>query len=194
MNEFQFDHLKNRRRLRLPRPILYVGVAIILLAFFSIKFFQRADDAGPVADVVPPESAVVSTPAQPVPDTMPAPPAADPAPATEENSEGILFLDGSGQRILPPRRISGQRPEIPPSLLRGGALDSPRVYVRVGKNGQVTDLKLVSSSGSDEVDRLVLDALGGYSFHPAITAGRPVEFSSVVTVPLRAAAEASPNS
>jgi len=194
MNEFRFEHLRNRKRQRVPRPILYVGVAIILLAFFSIKWFQRAgevdttqSDSSPVAaPVIAPELAEAVVPAPPA--EAASRPVVDPA---DDGTEGILSLDGAGQRIQPPRRISGEWPVIPVSLLSGRSLADPRVYVRVGEDGLVTDCKLVSSSGSDEVDRLVLDALGQYTFHPALTIGRPVAFSSVVTVPLQAADDAA---
>ncbi len=200
MNQFRFEHLKNRRRQRLPRPILYVGVAIILLAFFSIKWFQRADEAGQISPGTLLETAPAVVVDQRAPAAGPAAPAdrpeagvAGPAPeGAADDSGGILSLDGSGQRILPPRRISGQRPVIPAALLRGEPLERPRVYVRVGEDGLVTDLKLVSSSGNGEVDRLVLDALGDYTFHPAMSLGQPVAYSSVVTVPLRPAADNSP--
>jgi hypothetical protein len=199
MNEFRFDHLKNRRRQRLPRPILYVGVAIILLAFFSIKWFQRAGDSAPATGGAPPETAVTVLPRGAVPGgplpvkERPVADAARPAPAAAEGEQGgILSLDGSGNRIRPPRLISGQRPELPVSLSSRGPLDDPRIYVRVGKDGLVAELKLVSGSGSAEVDRLVLDALGGYTFEPAKSAGQPVEFSSVVTVPLRTKGGVSP--
>ncbi len=199
MNEFQFDHLKNRRRVRLPRPVLYVGVAIILLAFFSIKWFQRAGETDPAAGGDSPESVVVVAPERAAEDlpSLPGEPPAGAGPLSVPDVEGeepggILSLDGSGKRIKPPRRISGQRPDIPASLLSSGSLDNPRVYVRVGKDGMVTDLKLVSTSGSVDVDRLVLDALAEYTFQPARSAGQPVEFSSVVTVPLRTDGDASP--
>lgn len=185
MNEFRFEHLKSRDRMRIPRPILYVGVAIVLFAFFSIKMVQREGEVD-TAPVIAPERAEAVVPVPPV-KTAPRP-----VPDHADNGTGgILSLDGEGQRIQPPRRISGERPVIPASLLRGGSLVTPSVYVRVGKDGLVTDCKLVSSSGSDEVDRLVLDALGQYIFHPAMTAGQPVEFSSVVNVPFQAGDDAT---
>jgi TonB family protein len=110
-------------------------------------------------------------------------PTAVPMPELDDGT-GILSLDGEGERIVPPRRLTGEPPELPSALLAGGPLDDPRVYVRVGKDGLVTHVKLVASSGSDEADRLVLDALQAYTFRPAVMAGQPVEYSSVVTVPL----------
>lgn len=199
MNQFRFEHLKNRKRQRLPRPILYVGVAIILLAFFSIKWFQRAGESTPATGAGLSETTVEAAPEGATESvlSLPEEPAAVAAPTPQPDAEGeppggILSLDGAGERILPPRRISGQRPEIPAALLRGKSLERPRVYVRVGEDGLVTDLKLVSSSGNGEVDRLVLDALGDYTFHPAMSLGQPVAYSSVVTVPLRPAEDASP--
>jgi len=188
MNEFRFNHLQNRKRLKLPRPILYVGAAIILLAFFSIKTYKRASDAAGGPDV-PPPSAVESPALLTAVETAEPPPAAPPpvpdaAPVADDGT-GILSLDGEGERIIPPRRLTGDPPAIPPELLAGGPLEDPRVYVRVDRDGLVTDVKLVVTSGSDEVDHLVLDALEAYTFQPAGMAGQPVEYSSVVTVPLR---------
>lgn len=190
MNQFQFEHLKKRKRLRLPRPVLYVGVAIILFAFFSAKWFQWAEDGSTPSLETPLETVSISgpEPLEVVVPPAPAEPDALPLPVRpDDGTGGILSLDGEGERILPPLRISGERPAIPASLFEGQSLVNPKVYVRVGKDGLVTHCKLVSSSGSGEVDRLVLETLATYTFHPATTMGQPVEFSSVVSVPLHTA-------
>ena len=89
MNQFRFEHLKNRRRQRLPRPILYVGVAIILLAFFSIKWFQREGETARPTGGGPPETAVSVAPQgaaagdPPQVKELPAEDTARPAPAAE---------------------------------------------------------------------------------------------------------------
>jgi len=169
MNEFRFERLRKRGRTKLPRPVLYVGVAIVFFAFFSVKLFQRASENAPPP---PPAPAPVESPAVDEPGKW------------VQDTWGIPSLDGTGRRIQPPRKLSGRLPEIPESLRRAGELTDPRIYIRIDREGLVDDLGVVSSSGSEAVDRLVLEALAGYTFHPAMSGGRPVPFTMAVPVAL----------
>jgi TonB family protein len=170
MNEFRFEHLRKRTRTKLPRPVLYVGVAIVFFAFFSVKFFQRASENAPVPSEAPPPAAADG----------------DGPGKWVQDSWGVPALDGSGRRVQPPRKLGGHLPEIPESLRRSGDLADPRVYIRIDREGLVVDLGLISSSGNGEVDRLVLEALADYTFHPAMSEGRPVPFTMAVPVALEA--------
>lgn len=169
MNEFRFEHLRRRKRTKLPRPVLYVGVAIVFFAFFSVKLFQRASENAPGPTAAPPPVIV---------------PVEDEPRKWVQDTWGVPALDGSGRRVQPPRKLNGRLPEIPESLLRSGELADPRVYIRIDRQGLVVDLGLVSSSGNGEVDRLVLEALAEYTFHPALSEGRPVPFTMAVPVAL----------
>ncbi len=70
---------------------------------------------------------------------------------------------------------SEPQPAIPDDL-RDEALDKTCVAeVTVGPDGKPTDAKISQSSGSDELDRLALDAARQWKFKPATRDGAPVE-------------------
>lgn len=97
-------------------------------------------------DAPPPPNAiqqvqVVQNPA-PRPEVRPAPVAAPPAPAV---------------RVNPSRRRNGTIPEYPAAALRAKETGVTGLSLCVDGNGRVTDVKLVSTSGSDRLDRAALD-------------------------------------
>lgn len=70
--------------------------------------------------------------------------------------------------------------------LEGGRRPTPlRLRVQVDARGNVTDVQLLRGSGSDELDRWVLDALRGNPFSFGLVDGVAVPMAVDVTVPFR---------
>ena len=66
------------------------------------------------------------------------------------------------------------KPEIPDDLKRGSYKSFVRVKVEVSEDGSFTPI-LRTSSGNDELDRRVLDALKRWKWKPALKDGVPVK-------------------
>ncbi len=83
----------------------------------------------------------------------------------------------------PPRLLSRTAPLLPPGVNGDGA--QVTLHLHVNKLGEVTDADLVQSSGNDDLDAAALDAIGGWTYAPALHNGRPVrgETDAVVSFP-----------
>ena len=83
----------------------------------------------------------------------------------------------------PPRLLTQTAPLLPPGVTGSGA--QVTLHLRVSKLGEVTDADLVQSSGDDALDDAALDAVGGWTYAPALHNGRPVhgETDAVVSFP-----------
>ncbi|MEM8998156.1 MAG: hypothetical protein AAGF23_25460 [Acidobacteriota bacterium] len=87
-------------------------------------------------------------------------------------SLGKKGADGdTGEGVVAPRKLSSDRPEMPPQRIRSAAAC---VSARVGVDGRLKDPVLVHST--DEVyARRVLESLDSWLFEPATLDGEPVE-------------------
>ncbi len=112
------------------------------------------------APPVQPVPAPASQPTAPKPATIPpAPPAAPPA---QPDQPAQVLAD------------SQVKPEIPDDL-RDSDLDAQfRALFTVHPDG-TADVKMVSSTGSNELDQLAMQAAREWKFRPALHDGRPVE-------------------
>ncbi len=83
----------------------------------------------------------------------------------------------------PPRLLTQTAPLLPPGVTGGGA--QVTLHLRVSKLGEVTDASVVQSSGDDDLDDAALDAVGGWTYTPALHNGRAVrgETDAVVSFP-----------
>ena len=83
----------------------------------------------------------------------------------------------------PPRLLSRTAPLLPPGVAGGGA--PVMLHLHINKLGEVTDADVVQSSGNDDLDDAALDAVGGWTYAPALHNGRAVrgETDAVVSLP-----------
>jgi len=78
---------------------------------------------------------------------------------------------------------AGCIPIYPPSARRAGIQGEVVMRVQVAADGAPTGISVLTSSGSDKLDRAVADALRACRFHPATSGGRPI--AGVTDVPYR---------
>lgn len=83
----------------------------------------------------------------------------------------------------PPHLLSRTAPLLPPGVTADGT--QVTLHLHVSKLGEVTDANLVQSSGNDDLDDAALDAVGGWTYAPALHNGRPIrgETDAVVSFP-----------
>ena len=101
-----------------------------------------------------------------------------------------VLLAGCGgtppSELVPPRTavaaIDTPPPEYPLALACAGVGGQALLNVEVGPAGTPTRIDLVRGSGNDELDRLARDAVQGWKFRPATSAGAPVAQSIQVPV------------
>ena len=107
-----------------------------------------------------PKPALQPTPAQepaPKPEPQPAPPPPPPAGPTKDAEAASQVL-----------------PDIPDELKQDDFKSSVRVKVEINADGSFVPT-LRSSSGNDQIDRIVLDALKKWKWKPALRDGQPVD-------------------
>lgn len=82
----------------------------------------------------------------------------------------------------PPRLMSHTAPLLPPGVTGGAPVT---LHLHVNKFGEVTDADTVQSSGNDDLDAAALDAVGGWTYTPALHNGHAVrgETDAVVSFP-----------
>lgn len=123
--------------------------------------FDYAGAPASAPDAMDGELPRAGVPAAPAAATTPPTPAPAPAaPARAASSD--------------PRPISSPSPQYPRASLRRGERGDVVVLVRVGANGRVTDVELVSSSQHPRLDRAAMSAARRWRFEPAMRDGQPV--------------------
>ncbi len=76
---------------------------------------------------------------------------------------------------VPPSVMASRAPEYPYSAQRRGIEGTVVVRFLLNKEGDVDDVEIAESSGSDSLDRAALEAAEGFSFSPGLDGyGRPV--------------------
>jgi TonB family protein len=78
-----------------------------------------------------------------------------------------------GPDVLPPRRVAGAIPVYPEAARERGIEGAPVVDLFVGEDGHVLDVKIIDSAGG-LLDGALLEAVGGWTFAPALSQGVPV--------------------
>lgn len=142
-----------RARAALPAPLPAAGNAD--------RGFDRTDapDRGAPVRI----DAHVPQAAAPVPATPAAAPSA--APATTAAADLPVTV---------PRPVATPSPDYPRASIRRGERGDVVVLVKVGANGRVTDVEVVSSSQHRRLDRAALAAARRWRFEPAMRGGQPV--------------------
>ena len=97
------------------------------------------------------------------------PPSAPSRPSTAGN-EGQKRSRGPNRAAFPEYTVE---PSVPASMIGGSVTNSVDVSVQIAADGSHVD-KLVRSSGSAEVDALVLAALSQWRWDPAAREGQPI--------------------
>jgi protein TonB len=123
----------------------------------------------------------------------PSPPAAvpSPTPAPPVWQSSTLLGDGAvgaaeiiGDRLKPALGERGNAPPgYPAASVQRGEQGVVVVRMRIGPDGQVTDVQVVESSGYDRLDAAARAALARWHFTPAIQNGEAVE--SFQDLPIR---------
>ncbi len=143
---------------------------LILIAVMALGWYFFSQRGPTQAPDVPP------TPIGTTPDigdgTAP-PPASERAPAASRPSAGIT-------RDASP--LAPIQPDYPPAALRARQEGSVLLQVHVDAQGQASDIEIVNSSRSRELDRAARDAVRSARFNPAMRDGQPIE--SMVNVPV----------
>jgi TonB family protein len=91
-------------------------------------------------------------------------------------------------RLMPSAPLApNQSLHVKPSDYPKGALERAEqgqswVHVDVSDSGQVLDVKIAKSSGSNELDNAALDAIRGARFSPAFSDHKPIQSGSDVVV------------
>jgi TonB family protein len=96
-------------------------------------------------------------------------------------SIGTCADQGIGGCIAPPFKVKDVRPLYPPNL-RGANVEGPVLLDgRIGTDGRMKDLRVVSSPHPD-LERAALDAVSEWEFAPTMLNGRTVETRIGITV------------
>ncbi|RPJ84243.1 MAG: TonB family protein, partial [Acidobacteria bacterium] len=89
--------------------------------------------------------------------------------------------DESGGRIVPPLKLIDVRPDYPDALKAGGMTGAVVMEARIGTDGTVRDVNVVSSP-HPELSRLATDAVQQWEFSTTYLNCTPVEVAMTVTV------------
>ena len=83
----------------------------------------------------------------------------------------------------PPRLLFSPSPAVPSGLTPAG--EQVKLHLHISKFGEVSDADVLESSSSEDLDNAALDAVGEWTYAPAVRNGRPVrgETDAVVTFP-----------
>jgi len=111
------------------------------------------------------------TPPAPAPTPKPNPPAPAPAPAPTPQPAPTLPPAGPTSDATPVNQVL---PDIPDDLKQDDFQTSVRVKVEINADGSFVPT-LRSSSGNDQIDQIVLDALKQWKWKPALHNGTPVD-------------------
>lgn len=81
--------------------------------------------------------------------------------------------------------ISSPAPSYPRRAMQRRETGTVRVQVQVGLDGRPSDVRVLESSESRDLDRAALDAVRKWRFRPAQRNGQPVEATVVVPIAFR---------
>jgi len=153
-------------------PLIWILLLIALLAFGWYFYSQRG---------------VVTPPA----DTTTAPPTADamtPAPSTSSEREPVkrkAAAPPAKPKVIAdrdPQPIARTQPEYPAAAFRSREEGTVLVRADIDANGNPTNVEVAKRSGSRDLDRAAVEAVGKWRFEPAIKNGKAV--ASTVQVPI----------
>ncbi|MDR6990749.1 energy transducer TonB [Luteimonas sp. 3794] len=105
------------------------------------------------------------------------PQTASPAPVAAPNDQMPAPQATTAATDLPtsvPRPVSTQQPEYPRASMRRGERGEVLLLVKVGADGRVDGVDVVSSSQHRRLDRAAVAAVRRWRFEPALRDGRPV--------------------
>jgi len=107
-----------------------------------------------------------------VPQTAPVPtPAASPV---EQAPAAPVTTAATDLPTSVPRPVSTQQPEYPRASMRRGERGDVLLLVKVGADGRVDGVDVVSSSQHRRLDRAAVSAVRRWRFEPAMRDGQPV--------------------
>jgi protein TonB len=110
--------------------------------------------------------------------TVPAPPVEiaepiDASPATESVDGTTAASDES--ELTKPRIASSTQPDYPEAALQAGEQGTVTLDALVLATGDVNDVRISNSSGSERLDRAAVEAVErSWAFHPGTEHGRPI--------------------
>ena len=119
----------------------------------------------------PPPTPPTPQPAPPAPTPKPAPPPPPPSPPPPPPPPPPPVKHGPTQDATATHQ---ENPELPDNLKSQSFKSFVRVKVNIAADGSF-DVVLRTSSGNDDVDKLVLDALKRWKWKPALKDGDPVD-------------------
>lgn len=151
-------------------PLLWILLLIALIAVGWYFFSQRGPTQAPEAPPTP----IGTTPE--VGDGTPPPPASE----RERPRETPPAASAGPTRDASP--AAPIEPSYPPAALRARAEGSVLLRAQVDAQGRATDVEVVQSSRSRELDRAALEAVREARFSPALRDGKPI--ASTVNVPV----------
>jgi|GEM_PF-5759084 len=117
-----------------------------------------------------------STPPRNDPPTDPNPPVAGGQSASAPSNQSVAGNQGQGRKRGPNRAafpIETVEPNVPVAMVAGPVTNSVDVSVDIAADGTHVE-KIVRSSGSNDVDALVLDAMKRWKWDPAASEGNPI--------------------
>jgi protein TonB len=103
-----------------------------------------------------------------------------PEPAVRGGSAIITGVTSSASPLYRP-----PEPRYPDSARRRNETGTVHVRVQVDESGRVTQVEVVTSSGSRELDRLAQDYYAQWRWRPAMRNGQPVAGSVVTAITFR---------
>jgi periplasmic protein TonB len=103
-------------------------------------------------------------------------------PAAGKSNPGVTGQGSDAQSMYPAYPTVSPSPQVRDRSLLPQTSQKVIVDVNLGADGRVQQTKLVSGLGN-ALDRLVLDAVQGWQFHPAMLNGAPVPSSMELVFP-----------
>lgn len=155
-------------------PLLWMALLLAILVGVLTLMWRHAERATPIP------ASVETTPVVIAPTADATAAAHTPAAASHSQRRPAAVVHDRQARPL----AGNPAPAYPPAALRAGVEGSVVASLQVDAQGKVTDASIVSHDGerSRDLDRAVLNTLGGWKFEPAVRNGRAV--ATVVRVPV----------
>ncbi|MGY0633136.1 TonB family protein [Luteimonas sp. A478] len=153
---------------------LLLLIAVLAALWYVYGRSEREPEALPVETVLPaPDSGEDGSEAEETPADEPAAPSV-PQPTAAPSAPSLP--DRPAQPTLQ------VQPAYPPAALRVRAEGTVLLRVEVDAQGRPTTVEIQRSSRSRDLDRAAREAVGQWTFQPAVENGQPV--ASTVTVPV----------